>query len=88
MIAPFTGAVVTRTAEPGEVITAGTPIVTLLNLGEVYLRAYVPEGEIGRVRLGQLARVYLDSAPKKPTEAVVIRELRSHRRTPISGMTG
>ncbi len=73
VIAPFTGTVVTRTAEPGEVITAGTPIVTLLNLGEVYLRAFVPEGEIGRVRVGQPARVYLDSAPKKPIEAVVIR---------------
>ena len=73
VIAPFAGTVVTRTAEPGEVITAGTPIVTLLNLAEVYLRAFVPEGEIGRVRVGQPARVYLDSAPKKPIEAVVIR---------------
>lgn len=73
VIAPFSGTVVTRTAEPGEVITAGTPIVTLLNLGEVYLRAFVPEGEIGRVRVGQQARVYLDSAPKKPIEAVVTR---------------
>jgi HlyD family secretion protein len=33
----------------------------------------VPEGEIGRVRVGQPARVYLDSAPKKPIDAVVIR---------------
>jgi HlyD family secretion protein len=73
VIAPFAGTVVTRTAEPGEVVTAGTPIVTLLNLGEVYLRAYVPEGQIGRVRVGQPARVYLDSAPKKPIEAIVIR---------------
>jgi HlyD family secretion protein len=73
VIAPFTGTVVTRTAEPGEVVTAGTPIVTILNLAEVYLRAFVPEGEIGRVRLGQPARVYLDSAPKKPIEAMVIR---------------
>jgi len=73
VMAPFAGTVVTRTAEPGEVITAGTPIVTLLNLAEVYLRAFVPEGEIGRVRVGQPARVYLDSAPKKPIEARVIR---------------
>ena len=54
-------------------MTGGTPIVTLLNLGEVYLRAFVPEGEIGRVRVGQPARVYLDSAPTKPIDAVVIR---------------
>jgi HlyD family secretion protein len=71
--APFTGTIATRTAEPGEVIAAGTPIATMVNLGQVYLRAFVPGGEIGRVRLGQAARVYLDSAPKTPIDAEVIR---------------
>jgi HlyD family secretion protein len=71
--APFTGTVATRTAEPGEVITPGTPIVTLVDLGQVYLRAFVPEGQIGRVRLGQPARVFLDSAPHTPIEAIVSR---------------
>jgi HlyD family secretion protein len=47
--------------------------VTLVNLGEVYLRAFVPEGQIGRVRIGQPARVYLDSAPTKPIDANVMR---------------
>ncbi|HXJ84979.1 MAG TPA: HlyD family efflux transporter periplasmic adaptor subunit [Candidatus Methylomirabilis sp.] len=73
VIAPFTGTVVTRTAEPGEVVMAGTPIITLLNLAEVYLRGFVPEGEIGKVRVGQPARVYLDSAPTKPIDAFVSR---------------
>ena len=73
VVAPFTGTIATRTAEPGEVVSAGTAIVTMLNLGEVYLRAFVPEGQIGRVRLGQPARVYLDSAPRTPIEAQVIR---------------
>ena len=73
VIAPFTGTVATRTAEPGEVITAGTPIITLVNLGEVYLRAFVPEGQIGRVKLSQPARVYLDSDPRKPIDAYVLR---------------
>src|SRR5207302_9466042 len=71
--APFTGTVATRTAEPGEVITAGTPVITLVNLAEVYLRAFVPEGQIGRVSVGQPARVYLDSAPAKPIDAYVLR---------------
>jgi HlyD family secretion protein len=65
--------VATRTAEPGEVVMAGTPIITLVNLDEVYLRAFVPEGQIGRVRVGQPGRVYLDSAPAKPLEAEVMR---------------
>ncbi|HEY3101492.1 MAG TPA: HlyD family efflux transporter periplasmic adaptor subunit [Methylomirabilota bacterium] len=73
VIAPFTGTVATRTAEPGEVVMAGTPIVTLVNLGEVYLRAFVPEGQIGRVKLSQPARVYLDSAPRQPIDAYVLR---------------
>jgi membrane fusion protein YbhG len=73
VIAPFEGTVATRTAEPGEVVMAGTPVITLVNLGEVYLRAFVPEGDIGRVRVGQPARVYLDSAPAKPLEAHVMR---------------
>jgi HlyD family secretion protein len=71
--APFDGTVTTRTAEPGEVVTAGTPVVTLVDLGQVYLRAFVPGGQIGRVRLDQPARVYLDSAPGTPIEAVVSR---------------
>jgi HlyD family secretion protein len=73
VVAPFTATVATRTAEPGEVVNAGTPIVTLVNLGEVYLRAFVPEGQIGRVKLSQPARVYLDSAPAQPIDAYVLR---------------
>ena len=44
-----------------------------MNLGEVYLRAFVPEGQIGRVKLNQPARVYLDSAPRQPIDAYVLR---------------
>src|SRR5439155_496526 len=73
VVAPFNGAVATRTAEPGEVVMAGTAVITLVNLAEVYLRAFVPEGQIGRVSVGQPARVYLDSAPAKPIDAYVLR---------------
>lgn len=71
--APFDGTVMTRAAEPGEVVTAGTAIVTLLDMTRVYLRGYVPEGEIGKVKIGQSARVFIDSAPDKPIEASVQR---------------
>jgi len=73
IVAPFDGIVATRSAEPGEVVISGTSIMTILNPGQVYLRAFIPEGEIGRVRTGQPARVYLDSNPKHPLEASVIR---------------
>jgi len=71
--APFNGTVATRTAEPGEVIAAGTAIVTVVDLSKVYLRGFVPEGEIGKVKLDQPARVYLDSNPNQPLEATVSR---------------
>ena len=71
--APFSGTVATRTAEPGEVVTAGTPIITLVNLNLVYLRGFVPEGQIGNVKVGQPARIYLDSNPNQPLDAYVSR---------------
>ncbi len=71
--APFDGVIATRSAEPGEVITAGTPVVTMLDLTKVYLRGFIPEGEIGKVKVGQPARVYLDSNPDQPIDAYVSR---------------
>ncbi len=71
--APFDGTIVTRTAEPGEVVQAGTAIVTELDLSKVYLRGFIPEGEIGKVKIDQPARIYLDSAPARPLEAWVAR---------------
>jgi HlyD family secretion protein len=73
IVAPFAGTVATRTAEPGEVVAAGAAIVTLVDLNKVYLRAFVPEGQIGRVKPGQAARVYLDSDPRRPLDATVER---------------
>jgi HlyD family secretion protein len=49
--APFDGTVMTRAAEPGEVVQAGTAIVTMLDLSKVYLRGFVPEGQIGKVKI-------------------------------------
>jgi len=71
--APFTGTVLVRAAEPGEVLAAGTPVVTLLNLDKVYLRGFIPEGQIGRVKIGQPAHVFLDSDPTHPIDAYVMR---------------
>lgn len=73
IVAPFDGTIATRVAEPGEVVAPGTAIVTMIDLGKIYLRGFVPEGDIARVRLDQPARVYLDSNPKAPIEAVVSR---------------
>lgn len=71
--APFNGTVATRTAEPGEVVQAGTPIITLIDLTKVYLRGFVPEGEIGKVKVGQAGHIFLDSNPNQAIDAYVSR---------------
>lgn len=71
IISPIDGVVLTRTSEPGEVVATGTTLMTLVNLDNVYLRGYLPEGEIGLVRVGQAAQVFLDSAPDNPLDATV-----------------
>jgi HlyD family secretion protein len=73
VLAPFSGTVITRAAEPGEVIQAGTPVITLLDLSKVYLRGFVPEGEIGKVKLGQPCHIFLDSAPNQALNGYVLR---------------
>ena len=42
-------------------------------MNRVYLRGFVPEGQIGKVKVGQPARLFLDSDTKRPLEAVVQR---------------
>ena len=71
--APFSGTVITRAAEPGEVVNAGTAILTLLDLSKVYLRGFVPEGQIGAIKVGQPAHAYLDSDAKHALDAYVSR---------------
>jgi HlyD family secretion protein len=73
IVAPFDGAILTRVAEPGEVVSPGTAIVTMIDLNQLYLRGFVPEGDIARVKLNQPARIYLDSNPMVPIDAFVTR---------------
>ncbi|OGT99840.1 MAG: hypothetical protein A2079_04435 [Geobacteraceae bacterium GWC2_48_7] len=46
-------------------LSAGSPVVTVGKMDEVWLRAYIPENELGRVKLGQTASVTVDGRPGK-----------------------
>jgi HlyD family secretion protein len=70
---PMTGDVMTRSVQPGEVVAAGAPLLTLVNRDQLYLRGFIPTGEIGPVAIGQQALVYLDSFPDHPLPATVSR---------------
>jgi HlyD family secretion protein len=71
--APIDGTILTRSAEPGRVLQPGQTILTMVDMQKLYLRGYIPEGEIGNVKVGQQAKVYLDSNPKEAIPAEVIR---------------
>jgi HlyD family secretion protein len=69
---PARGVVTARTVEPGAVVAAGQTVISLINLDTVFLRAYVPDSEIGKVRLNQKALVYYDSDPHHGVNGKVI----------------
>jgi membrane fusion protein YbhG len=71
ILSPIDGVVTTKVAEQGEVLQPGSPIVVLVNLDRLHMKAYVPEPDIGRVKLGDRARVYVDSYPNRPFAARV-----------------
>jgi HlyD family secretion protein len=61
--APFDGVITVREAELGEIMVPGTPVVTLADLDHVWLRAYINETDIGKIRLDQPAIVKTDTYP-------------------------
>lgn len=62
---PLAGVVLSKSIEPGEYVSPGTPVVTVADLRNVWLRAYVNETDLGRVKLGQPVRVSTDTYPGK-----------------------
>lgn len=71
VVAPFTGTLLRKLVEEGEVVAAGTPLVTFLDLSKLHVKAYIPDRDIGKVRLGNPARVYVDAFPHRFFEATV-----------------
>lgn len=65
LYSPFDGMAISQNVEAGEYVTPGTPIITIGKLDSVWLRAYVDETDLGRVKLGQPVRVKTDTYPGK-----------------------
>ncbi|MGA3315906.1 MAG: efflux RND transporter periplasmic adaptor subunit [Candidatus Korobacteraceae bacterium] len=63
--APLAGVITVRQAELGEVVSPGTAVVTLADLDHIWVRVYVPETELGRIRFGQVVSVGTDTYPGK-----------------------
>ncbi|HEX2712177.1 MAG TPA: efflux RND transporter periplasmic adaptor subunit [Candidatus Acidoferrales bacterium] len=71
VLAPSAATVEVLDVRPGDLIAPNTPIATLLERDQLYVRIYVPETKIGRVRVGQQAEVHVDSFPKEVFPAEV-----------------
>lgn len=63
--APFGGRVTVRHREPGEVVPAGAPVITLLDPADRWVRIYVPENRVGRVSIGQAAEIQAGTFPDR-----------------------
>ena len=69
--ATISGVVLQRSIEPGEMVMPGTPLFTLADIEHCRVRIYIPENELGKVKLGQKVLLYSDSYPEKTYEGKV-----------------
>jgi HlyD family secretion protein len=63
LYAPSDGVVEDRILEPGDMASPSTPVLTIALPNPLWVRAYAPENELGRIRLGMKASVSADSYP-------------------------
>jgi HlyD family secretion protein len=71
LASPVTGVVTVRQAELGEYVAAGTPVVTIADLNQLWVRAYVSETDLGRVHWGQSVTIRTDTYPGKSYKGTV-----------------
>jgi HlyD family secretion protein len=71
LMSPLAGVVLSENIEAGEYVAAGTPVVAVGDLANVWLRAYINETDLGRVKVGQPARITVDTFPDKTYEGRV-----------------
>jgi HlyD family secretion protein len=64
--APFSGVVLVKNVELGETVSQGTPVYTIGDLADPWIKVYVKEDRVGLVKLGQKATVSADTYPGKP----------------------
>jgi multidrug resistance efflux pump len=71
VVAPSAANVEVLDVRPGDLIAPNTPIATLLERDQIYVRIYIPETQIGHVQLGEKAEIRVDSFPNQLFNGVV-----------------
>jgi HlyD family secretion protein len=71
LVAPVSGRVQYKISQAGEVVNAGTRIVTILDLHDVYMTIYLPAAQAGQLAIGDEARIILDPVPQYVVPATI-----------------
>jgi len=72
LISTFSGTVTLKAFEPGEIATAGTTILTIIDTQNIWARTDIEETEVSRIKLGDSATVRVDSLPKEEFKGTVV----------------
>jgi len=71
LTSPLSGVVLSENVEPGEYVSPGTPVLTVGDLTQVWLRAYINETDLGRIKIGQRVQITTDTFPGKIYEGAI-----------------
>ncbi|MBI2815858.1 MAG: efflux RND transporter periplasmic adaptor subunit [Acidobacteria bacterium] len=70
---PSDGTILSRAVEPGDVVSPGSPIFVMVDMNRLYLKVYIPEPDIPKLKLGQPAEISVDAFPGKTFPARITR---------------
>ena len=85
--APEGGRILQRAIEPGEVAMPGVPLFDIGNLRRLRLVLYIPEDQLGRVRLGESVTIHVDAYPNRTFTGTVVHIAQEAEFTPKNVQT-
>ncbi|HVS53013.1 MAG TPA: efflux RND transporter periplasmic adaptor subunit [Opitutaceae bacterium] len=71
LVSPLAGVVLSHNIEPGEYVSPGTPVATVADTAHLWVRAYIGEPDLGRIRHGEKVAVHTDTFPGKNFEGTI-----------------
>lgn len=80
--APADGTILARPVEVGDVVTPGAPLFVMVDMNRLYVKVYIPEPDIPKIKLGDRAEVTVDAFPGRKFEARVTKVYQQAEFTP------
>jgi multidrug resistance efflux pump len=82
IVAPVDGTILSRPVEVGDVVSPGSPVFVMVDMNRLYVKVYIPEPDIGKLRLGDPADVSVDAFPDRTFAARVTKIYQQAEFTP------